>query len=178
MGIIILRASKLAVKKYMGRIVYIARFGRLTNEPDNLNNIEEKYYGIFIPHDEYYYGLKNVEEVDISSTFQKPGDTEPIIKIFEIRNFMNLLINGQSDILDLLFNNKVISMHEDKMFRHFRKFLISLIHDKKEDKEYLKEIISSKLTEYIKEVRSLQQKYTGICISQDEKNVYDYYHRS
>jgi hypothetical protein len=81
-------------------------------------NSDKDYVGIFIADKNYYYGMKEIEEVDMSVESKNiNGKNNPDAvdnKLYEIRQFFKLLYNNNPNISELLFipENNVIFCNE------------------------------------------------------------------
>ena len=84
-----------------------------TNTPDS----DKDYIGIFIADEEYYIGLKNVEEIDesIIKKDESGKNTKEAVdkKYYEIRQFFKLAIQNNPNIVEILFMNQdnIIQSH-------------------------------------------------------------------
>jgi len=73
----------------------------------NVETSDEDYAGIFMPSEEYVFGLKNVAEVDLG-VVDKGADgknTAEAIdrKLYEFRKFINLAMANNPNIIEMLF---------------------------------------------------------------------------
>lgn len=77
-----------------------------TNTPES----DEDFVGIFMPDEEYVYGFKRVDEVDMSvhSKNEDGKNTKDAvdIKYYEFRKFVKLAMENNPNILEVLFVNK------------------------------------------------------------------------
>lgn len=77
-----------------------------TNRPES----DEDFVGIFMPSEEYVYGFKRVDEVDMSihSKDENNRNTKDAIdiKYYEFRKFVKLAMENNPNILEILFVNK------------------------------------------------------------------------
>ncbi len=84
-----------------------------TNTPDS----DKDYMGIFVADEEYYIGLKNVEEVDesIIKKDESGKNTKEAIdkKYYEIRQFFKLAMQNNPNIIEILFlnNDNILESH-------------------------------------------------------------------
>jgi uncharacterized protein len=76
-----------------------------TNTPES----DEDFVGIFMPSEEYVYGFKKVDEVDMSihSKDENGKNTKEAvdIKYYEFRKFVKLALENNPNILEILFVN-------------------------------------------------------------------------
>lgn len=90
------------------RVLWITAGSNLygTNTPES----DEDYLAIFMPTEEYVVGLKRVDEVDLSIKSKKDdgrNDSDAVDdKFYEFRQFMNLAIQNNPNILEILFVNE------------------------------------------------------------------------
>lgn len=77
-----------------------------TNTPTS----DEDFSGVFVAPEEYYLGLKTVEEVDLSVVSKAPdGKNNPDAvdrKLYEFRKFVRLSLENNPNVLEQLFVNK------------------------------------------------------------------------
>jgi len=84
-----------------------------TNTPES----DEDYSGIFIANEDYYFGLRKIEELDLSVQYKneygknKPDSVD--YKLYEIRNFCRLALSNNPNILEHLFANTENILHCD-----------------------------------------------------------------
>ena len=75
----------------------------------NTKDSDTDYLGIFMPSEEYVYGLKSVKEIDFSIADKKEdgkNTTDAVDKkLYEFRNFINLAAGNNPNILEMLFVN-------------------------------------------------------------------------
>ncbi len=76
----------------------------------NTEESDEDFLGIFMPPEEYIFGLKNVNEIDFSkvSKDEQGKNTKEAIdrKLYEYRKFINLALANNPNILEILFVNE------------------------------------------------------------------------
>lgn len=80
-----------------------------TNTPES----DEDFVGVFMPSEEYVYGLKSVQEIDIGIQSKgEDGKNNPDAvdrKLYEFRKFVSLALGNNPNIIEILFvNNKNI----------------------------------------------------------------------
>jgi hypothetical protein len=84
-------------------------YGTSTPESD------KDYVGIFMPPEEYIYGLKSVQEIDFSITDKNDEgkNTKDAVdkKLYEFRKFINLALGSNPNILEILY------VPEDKIIK-------------------------------------------------------------
>lgn len=84
----------------------------------NTEKSDEDYVGIFLATEEYVYGLKNIEQVDLSITSKdsRGKNTSEAIdrKFYELKRFVRLSLDGNPNILELLFANKSSIIYQSK----------------------------------------------------------------
>lgn len=77
-----------------------------TNTPTS----DKDYSGLFIANEDYYFGLKKIDELDLSITDKDESgkNTEDAVdfKLYEIRNFTRLALQNNPNILEHIFVNK------------------------------------------------------------------------
>jgi hypothetical protein len=76
----------------------------------NVETSDEDFLGVFIPTEDYVFGLLNVEEVDkgIKSKNELGKNNPDAVdkKIYEFRRFLNLCLGNNPNILESIFVNK------------------------------------------------------------------------
>jgi len=91
-----------------------------TNTPES----DEDFVGIFMPPKEYVYGLKNVEEVDLSIVSkQKDGkNSKDAIdrKLYEFRKFIRLASANNPNIIEILYVNDENIIHSNNVGNRLR----------------------------------------------------------
>lgn len=71
---------------------------------------DRDFSGVFIAPEEYYFGLKDIDEVDLSIVSKLESgknDSDAVDrKFYELRNFLKLAMNNNPNIIEHLFVNK------------------------------------------------------------------------
>lgn len=76
----------------------------------NTESSDRDYAGVFIPHEDYVFGLRTIEEIDLSTTDKDitgkntPGAVD--CKLYEIRKFLKLCYDCNPNIIEMLFAPK------------------------------------------------------------------------
>ena len=100
-------SNELQVKAEQNKILEIVSGSHLygTNTPQS----DEDYVGVFMPPEEYVFGLKSVQEIDVGiKSKDKDGknNTDAVDrKLYEFRKFISLALGNNPNILELLFVN-------------------------------------------------------------------------
>lgn len=93
----------------------------------NTESSDEDYVGVFIPKEEYFFGLKNIEQIDCSKKDKDENNKNTSLAIdcvvYEIRKFTNLCFKCNPNILEMLFVNDSEILYEDSEFKNYRKML-------------------------------------------------------
>ncbi len=116
----------------------------------NTPNSDQDYNGIFIPAEQYIFGLLRLtEESEDGTVIKKDKNNKNTkesvdIKLFEIRKFINLAIKCNPNILEMLFLNDESIIESSQEYETIRKNY---------DKFLSKELIYKKFGEYAKTQR-------------------------
>ena len=86
----------------------------------NTEKSDEDYSGIFIATEKYYFGLYEVEEVDLSYESKnengKNNSDAKDFKLYEIRKFFNLALQNNPNIIEQLFADNKNILFKDNIF--------------------------------------------------------------
>lgn len=93
----------------------------------NTESSDEDYVGVFMPKEEYFFGLKNIEQIDCSKKDKDENNknTSEAIDcvLYEIRKFTNLCFKCNPNILEMLFVNDSEILFENSVFKKYREML-------------------------------------------------------
>lgn len=85
----------------------------------NTENSDEDYVGIFLPPKEYILGLQVVEQIDLSikDKHDNGRNTKDAVdrKFYEFRRFCNLALQGNPNIIELLFTSEENIVYINKL---------------------------------------------------------------
>jgi len=158
-------------KDIEGRIILNAQVGSKlygTNTPQS----DTDYVGIFIAPEEYYFGLKNVDEVDFSieSKNENGRNNSNAIdsKYYEIKKFFKLAIDNNPNIIELLFLNKENILTNSETFNLIQENRKYFLSSEMVMKKFLAYAFSQKKKMFIK-----TDHYTEILKAYEEIEKYD-----
>lgn len=146
MDIGILHLVKNRIKQH-GRLIYMIEtgsslYGLRTTESD------VDYVGVFMASDEYYYGLKKIEKIDLSEKDKdsngKNTKNAIDIKIYELKKFVDLCYKNNPNIIEMLYANNINILHEDEMFKEFKEVLKKTITKRGINHSFYNYMISQK----------------------------------
>jgi predicted nucleotidyltransferase len=132
----------------------------------SIETSDKDYCGIFIAPIDYYFGLKNVKEIDLSITSKNEmgkNTTDAIDrKFYEIKNFIKLASDCNPNIMEMLFVNdeQMISqscywqdiMHVKQSFIHKGLFHRFLGYAYSQKKKMIVKLDNHKSFEYVKDI--------------------------
>jgi uncharacterized protein len=91
----------------------------------NTETSDKDYIGIFIADKEYYFGMKNIEEVSLNevSKDEVGKNTKDAVdcKYYEIRQFFKLAFENNPNIIELLFSTEMNTIVSNDYFWHIIK---------------------------------------------------------
>jgi predicted nucleotidyltransferase len=104
----------------------------------NIPTSDEDYVGIFMPSEEYVFGLKKIEEIDLS-VVKKDENNKNIsdsidCKYYEFRKFIKLAMECNPNILEILFTNNenitYINLYGHILLQNKKLFISKLVKQK------------------------------------------------
>ena len=104
----------------------------------NMSTSDEDYVGIFMPTEEYVFGLKKIEEIDLSIVKKDKNNknTSDSIdcKYYEFRKFIKLAMECNPNILEILFTNNenitYINLYGHILLQNKKLFISKLVKQK------------------------------------------------
>lgn len=148
---------------------------------------DKDYVGIFIANKEYYFGMKEIEEVDISIESKNiNGKNNPDAednKLYEIRQFFKLLYNNNPNIIELLFipeNNIIFNSTYYNFIRDKKYFFLDSELIKKKFQQYAfsqKKKMEVKLDHYdilMKAYKIIDKSDKRFLVDEDKFNIFQF----
>lgn len=120
------------IKKY-GNLLFVSRTGSHLYGLNDENS-DEDIYGVFVAKESYYYGLQNIQKLDLSikskteSGKNTPDAVDYILK--ELREFTRLCITCNPNTIEILFTDDKNILYENEKFKNYRIFLSENCLDK------------------------------------------------
>jgi hypothetical protein len=161
-----------------------------TNTPES----DEDFVGIFMPPTDYVFGLKSVQEIDLSTVSKGADDrnTAEAIdrKLYEFRKFLRLCLDNNPNILEILFVNDENVVFTDKRIGNYLRKLrhqfpskrcipkfIGYSHSQKHKmiikRDHYSELLEGyKVMEVTEDKLTMGQLYDRMVDSFDHKNLF------